>query len=271
MSYVGRFAPSPTGPLHAGSLVAAVASFLDARKQGGQWLVRIEDLDPPREDPAAPAIILEQLRVHGLHWDGDVVYQSNRLDAYAEALTRLAPMTFRCDCSRKTAGQPYLGACRNKAAEEVKDPCAIRFIASGNEVAIEDASAGHHTWDPARDVGDFIIRRRDGLFAYQLAVVVDDAAAGVTHVVRGIDLLESTPRQVLLMRALGFPVPEYRHVPVVVGTDGHKLSKQTGAAAIPEDTPGKNLQIALAFLGMELPVARPAQLLEMAIEAWPGD
>jgi len=231
--YVGRFAPSPTGPLHLGSLVTAVASYLDARRHGGKWLVRMEDVDLPRCVSGADLDILRTLEAFGFEWDGPVMYQTTRTEAYQAELDRLraAGLAYPCSCSRKEIGAPvYPGTCRNG----VRDP--------GRPVAWRVDGGG--------ETDDFVIRRSDGLFAYQLAVVVDDAAQGVTDVVRGADLLDSTPRQMRLQRLLGYPVPRYVHIPVVTNAAGEKLSKQTLAPALRVDDAANELRAALRILGI---------------------
>lgn len=282
----GRFAPSPTGPLHFGSLVAAVASFVDARAHGGQWRVRIEDLDPPREQPGATDAILRALEVCALEWDGEVVFQSRRAGAYREALERLAAAdrTYPCGCSRKEIadsavapgasgadGPIYPGTCREGLAAG-RVPRSVRFRVAGPPVAFEDALQGRIEQDLEREVGDFVLVRADGWFAYQLAVVVDDAAHGVTSVVRGSDLLDSTPRQIALQRALGVATPAYLHVPVAVDAAGEKLSKQTRAAPLDPQHAAADLHAALAFLGqapeIALRRATPRELLAWAIAHW---
>ncbi len=225
--YRGRFAPSPTGPLHFGSLVAALASYLDARAHGGEWLVRMEDVDRPREMPGAADAILADLEFFGFQWDGPVMYQSQRTDAYREALEQLkaADAVYPCGCSRKEIeGDQYPGTCSHGLPP--------------GKVA--------RAWR-VRGEGDFVVLRADGCCAYQLAVVVDDAAQCITDVVRGADLLDSTPRQNHLQRLLGYPLPRYRHVPVVLAADGQKLSKQTGAAALDRGRAGSLLWEALEF------------------------
>ena len=257
--YIGRFAPSPTGPLHVGSLVAALASWLDARAAGGRWLLRMEDLDRPRCDQGSADTILHQLEAYGLAWDGAVLYQSRRDDAYAAALAALRAQgaVFPCTCSRSQLAQAkrnaegeivYPGTCRLHAFP--------RMAAHAWRVRVEDVSAhfsdrihGALQQDLAHEVGDFIVRRADGLFAYQLAVVVDDAFQGVSHVVRGADLLWNTPRQIYLQGLLGLPTPAYAHVPLVTNAAGQKLSKQTLAPALPERGRRAVLAQALAALG----------------------
>jgi glutamyl-Q tRNA(Asp) synthetase len=277
MTYVGRFAPSPTGPLHFGSLVAAVASWCDARAAGGRWLVRMEDVDKPRERPGAAARILHALRAFGLEPDGEVMVQSARTAAYRAALERLAPYTYGCACTRReladstlgTGGAAiYPGTCRNGLAPG-RIARAVRMRVDDAVVAFDDAVQGRIVQHLALDVGDFVLLRADGLHAYQLAVVVDDAAQGVTHVVRGADLLDSTPRQILLQRGLGFAEPHYLHVPVATNAAGEKLSKQTLATAIDAAHPVPALRAALRFLGQD-PVATDDRdaLLAAAIGRW---
>jgi len=228
--YRGRFAPSPTGPLHFGSLVAALGSYLDAKAHGGEWLVRIEDIDTPRVVPGAADHILRTLERFGLHWDGPVLYQSSRIEAYESALDdlRRRGLVFPCSCSRKDIGDRYPGTCR--AGQRGRcDALSWRLRVSGEQVEFEDRRLGLQRQNVEDYIGDFVLKRTDGLFAYQMAVVVDDAAQGITDVVRGEDLLDSTARQILLQRALGFPRPRYLHLPVVLNKLGQKLSKQTGA------------------------------------------
>ena len=259
MSYVGRFAPSPTGPLHFGSLVAAVASFLDARAAGGAWLVRIEDVDTTRTVAGAADDILRTLEAFGLHWDGTVEWQSRRTSLYEHALAALRArgLTYACRCSRREIadsglvgieGAVYPGTCRHLGLAPGPG-LADRMVAPDGVVAFDDRTQGLVTQDVAREIGDFVVRRRDGLFAYQLAVVVDDAGQGVTDVVRGADLLASTARQIVVQRALGFPTPRYLHVPVATNAAGEKLSKQTGAPALDPREAVPILRRALEFLG----------------------
>jgi glutamyl-Q tRNA(Asp) synthetase len=254
--YLGRFAPSPTGALHFGSLVAALASWLDARAAGGRWQVRIEDLDTPRTQPGAADDILRTLVRLGLAWDGTVAYQSQRLSLYERALEKLGQYTYWCACTRREiadsslglaadGAQIYPGTCRNGIAAG-KQPRALRIKASGL-VTFEDRVQGRQQHLLERDVGDFVLHRADGQFAYQLAVVVDDAEQGVTDVVRGADLLDSTPRQIYLQRLLGYTQPRYLHIPAAVNAAGEKLSKQTGALPIRDGMDA--LRHALRFLG----------------------
>jgi glutamyl-Q tRNA(Asp) synthetase len=281
--YRGRFAPSPTGPLHSGSLVAALGSYLDARAHGGEWLVRMEDLDPPRAAPGAAADILRTLESLGLHWDGAILRQSERGDAYQAALAELERLgaTYPCACTRREIGDSalagtdgslvYPGTCRNgllagRAAR------ATRLRVDDAVIEFDDAVQGRMRQPLAADVGDFVLRRADGLFAYQLAVVVDDAAQGITDVVRGADLLDSTPRQILLQRLLGAPTPRYLHLPVAINAAGEKLSKQTRAPPIDRARPGAALVTALEFLGQRpaprLVDAPAAEILAVATARW---
>ena len=273
MPYVGRFAPSPTGALHFGSLIAALASWLDARRAGGRWLVRMEDLDQPRVMPAAADAILRQLETFGLEWDGAVVYQSARHGLYRDAIESLKAHCYPCACTRKEledsalaidGSRIYPGTCRaglvpGKAAR------AVRVRTNDEPVRFTDRVQGEVAQSLERDIGDFVVRRADGLFAYQLAVVVDDAAQAVTDVVRGADLLDSTTRQIHLQRLLGYATPRYLHLPVATNVEGEKLSKQTQAAdARAADMPG-----ALRFLGMHPPSGlAPGEWLGWASKHW---
>ena len=284
--YRGRFAPSPTGPLHAGSLVAALASWLDARARGGTWIVRMEDVDTPRCVPDAGELILQQLAACGLVSDEPVVWQSQRGALYQQALDQLiaSGQAYPCGCSRKdieaalqTQGQQrerhhaavYPGTCRpehgglnGKAARAWR----FRVDAEGAELNWTDQRLGPQTQNVATAVGDFVLKRADGLWAYQLAVVVDDAAQGITHVVRGEDLADNTPRQILLQRALGLPTPRYHHTPLVLGDNGEKLSKQNGAQALDLSNPLSTLNQAAMALG--LPASNTS--LERALASWTG-
>ncbi|MDE2583923.1 MAG: tRNA glutamyl-Q(34) synthetase GluQRS [Betaproteobacteria bacterium] len=264
-AYRGRFAPSPSGPLHFGSLVAAVGSFLEAHRHQGQWLVRMEDVDQPRTVPGAADAILRTLEAYGFAWEGPVLYQSQRLEAYAEALARLKASgdAYSCACSRKEIsdsgsgrsidGAPlYPGTCRHGLAPG-RLPRAWRLRVPEREVVFVDLVQGPVRQNLAREVGDFVLLRADGQYAYQLAVVVDDAAQGVTQVVRGADLLDSTARQIWLQECLGVPGVTYAHLPVVTNVQGEKLSKQTRAPALDDAKPVPALWEALAFLGQRPP------------------
>jgi glutamyl-Q tRNA(Asp) synthetase len=270
--YRGRFAPSPTGPLHLGSLVAALASWLDARAHRGQWLLRIEDLDTPRVIAGAEADILATLEQLGLHHDGEVVRQSQRTPLYLEALEWLASrgLAYRCSCSRSEAQHPYPGTCRD--ARNGPGPSAWRFrLDPAASTAFEDRVQGRLEYaHPA--LGDPVIFRRDGIAAYQLAVVVDDLAQGVTDVVRGADLLESTAWQLRLIEALGGVPPRYLHVPLIVEPDGAKLAKSRRSLPVATLAPSRALTEALKLLGQQPPdalaTAAPAQILEWGVAHW---
>ncbi len=267
--YRGRFAPTPSGPLHFGSLVAALGSYLDARAQGGAWLVRMEDVDPPRVAARAADAILRSLEAYGFEWDEPVMWQSRRGDAYQAALERLrsAGRVYGCACTRKTIaeiarigvdGPVYPGTCRGRP---VAEGTAWRCLVNAGRVAFEDVLLGRVAFEDVllgrvacnviSECGDFVLKRADGVFAYQLAVVVDDAEQGISHVVRGADLLASTPRQIVLQEALGYPTPVYLHLPVVLDAAGEKLSKQTLAAPLDDADPLPALLQAVRFLGME--------------------
>ena len=250
----GRFAPSPTGPLHFGSLVAAFGSWLMARRAGGEWWVRIEDLDPPREVPGAADAQLRTLAGFGLVSDAPVVRQSERHALYRQALDRLlaAGLAFECRCSRSdlAATGGIHRACR---ADATRAEAAVRLrVADDGVVAFDDAVHGRIAQDVAAEVGDVVLLRADGYWAYQLAVVVDDGVQGITHVVRGADLLDSTPRQILLQRALGLPTPAYAHLPLIVDAQGHKLSKSLAALPVDGDDPLPALRLAWRALGQAL-------------------
>lgn len=274
---VGRFAPSPSGPLHFGSMVAALGSSLSARAAGGRWLLRIEDVDTPRIVPGAAEGILRTLEQFGFEWDGPVVWQSRRTDAYRAAFEalRAAERVFPCACTRREIADSalardgtrrYPGTCRDGLAPG-REARAWRLRVEPGEVSFDDAVQGLIREDVAADVGDFVLLRADGLFAYQLAVVVDDAEAGVTEVVRGADLLDSTGRQILLQRLLGHPQPRYAHLPVASNAAGEKLSKQTLARAVEGADPARVLVDALDFLGQE-PPAGLAEAGLAAVWAW---
>jgi glutamyl-Q tRNA(Asp) synthetase len=271
MPYVGRFAPSPTGLLHFGSLVAALASWLDCRRTGGRWLLRMEDLDLPRVMPGATDAILRQLEALGLEWDGPVEHQSRRTAVYAQALAKLERFTYPCACTRREledsalaidGSRIYPGTCRGGGAPG-KTPRAIRLRTGPDPIRFTDRVQGEMAQAVESEVGDFVLLRADGIFAYQLAVVVDDAAQGVTDVVRGADLLDSTARQIHLQRLLGVASPRYLHVPVATNAAGEKLSKQTHAA----DATPRDLRRALGFLGMKAPADMP----QNALLAWASD
>ena len=275
MTYVGRFAPSPSGPLHAGSLVAALASWLDARAHDGRWLLRIEDLDPPREVPGAQQAILATLESYGLHWDGELVRQSERHAEYRALVERLLErgLAYACTCSRKRleAYQGiYPGFCGDSG--HPRENAAIRLRVPERRYGFDDRVQGHYSQDLAREVGDFVIQRRDGLYAYQLAVVLDDAWQGVTDVVRGADLLDSTPRQLYLQEQLGLPQPRYLHVPLIIQPDGHKLGKSYRSPPLPADQATPLLIRALRALGQALPeqaeYGEPEELLRWASQNW---
>lgn len=285
-SYRGRFAPSPSGPLHAGSLVAALASYLDARAHNGQWLIRIEDLDMPRTVAGAADDILRTLAGFGMHSDGDVVWQSRRQPLYQAALAQLGTRVYPCGCSRREIADSrvnsataadgatvYPGTCRaGLAPGKAARAWRLRVPDAG---AADDCIGFDDRWlGPVRqclsaEVGDFVLKRADGIWAYQLAVVVDDAAQGITDVVRGADLLDSTARQIYLQQLLGVPTPRYMHVPLVSNADGDKLSKQTGAQALDLAQPLRELTKAAAFLRLELgPVRTLAEFWQQAPAAW---
>jgi len=233
--YIGRFAPSPTGPLHLGTLVAAMASYLEARTHLGQWLLRIEDLDPPREIPGSTLQIIHSLENLGFEWDQNIIYQSQRDNYYLEMMESLKTehMAYACSCSRKMFSGPYPGTCRNKHLKRRSD-IAIRVLTHNELIEFNDGLKGSISQKLEEKIGDFVIRRKDGLFAYQLAVVVDDALQNITHVVRGEDLLDSTPRQIHLQQLLGYPTPEYTHTPLVLDDNGQKFSKSSYKGSIPE-------------------------------------
>ncbi len=275
----GRFAPSPTGPLHLGSLVAAVGSWLYARRAGGRWLLRMEDLDTPRVVPGSADEILHALERYGLGWDGEVVHQSQRIPLYDEALAilREKDLVYRCGCSRadlqRAASAPlrrepvYPGTCRD-GLPPGRGPRAVRFRAPNGVIGFDDLVRGHVEEDVAKMTGDFVVRRADGLYAYQLAVVVDDAAQGVTQVVRGADLLTSTARQIALQRALELQTPSYAHLPLVVNAEGAKLGKRDGALPLPaldETRVIETLALALHLLGLDVSRDTPKRMLAEAL------
>ncbi|KRG65065.1 glutamyl-Q tRNA(Asp) ligase [Stenotrophomonas humi] len=277
LNYRGRFAPSPTGPLHLGSMLAAFGSWLLARHARGQWLVRIEDVDPPREVPGAAELQLATLAAFGLHADQPVQYQSRRHTLYQTASARLLAKgkAFHCHCSRADLASQH-GIHRHCAASQQRAQPAIRLrVADGSHVTFNDALQGQVAQDVDRDVGDFVLLRADGCWAYQLAVVVDDAEQRISHVVRGADLVDSTPRQILLQQALGVPTPHYLHLPLLLGSDGHKLSKSLAAMPVDAGAPLPVLRWLWAALG-QAPAALDAsvtvaELLQHAVTAFdPG-
>ena len=269
--YIGRFAPSPTGPLHFGSLVAALASWLDAKHHNGKWLVRIEDIDPPREVAGASDQILRSLHAHGLIADQPLTYQSQRSDFYENALSHLQNngAIYGCDCSRKRLnGQAYDGYCRTRQ-NLVSTPYALRAKVTKPWVDFEERIS-----EPGGQIeGDFIVRRKDQLYAYQLAVTVDDALQGVTHIVRGDDLIDSTPMQVWLQKQLGYPQIAYAHLMTVKNAQGQKLSKQTGANALSNTTPAANILAALQYLRQPIPEVSfdVDKILQFASKNWQID
>ena len=285
MTYIGRFAPSPSGPLHFGSLVSALASYLDARHHHGRWLLRMDDIDPPRELPGAADDILRTLEQHGLEWDGDVLWQSTRADAYRGALAELqqAGLVYPCNCTRRdisASGGIYNGHCRTHPPDTT-GPQALRlklyqlpapFTQLADTVQFDDLLQGPQSQNLAQDVGDAVVMRKDGLFAYQLAVVIDDIAQGITHVIRGADLLPVTARQHRFFTLRNATAPVYGHVPVALGANGRKLSKQNHATALDNHQIRENLWQALAFLRQNPPEAlgreSPATILAWACSHW---
>ncbi|WP_165310327.1 tRNA glutamyl-Q(34) synthetase GluQRS [Vibrio ziniensis] len=257
MSYVGRFAPSPSGPLHFGSLVAALGSYFQAKSQLGQWLVRIEDLDPPREMPGAADLILKAIEAYGLEWDGEVVYQSQRHHLYQQQIDQwlASGQAYLCQCTRKQikdSGDFYLGTCRDKGLTN-RSECSVRLRMDYPVSSFIDLKHGEMTIPEALSKEDFIIKRRDGLYAYNLAVVIDDVNQGVTEVVRGADLIEPTGRQISLYKTLNQTPISYLHLPLAMDINGNKLSKQNHATAIDANNPRPTLIKAMQFLGFNLP------------------
>lgn len=277
MMYIGRFAPSPTGPLHFGSLITATGSYLEARSQGGQWLLRIENIDPPREMPGATDLILHTLEAFGFEWDGPVIYQSQRIKHYKTALNQLAKqgVSYPCRCNRKQRSESnsiYPGTCRHAGLDPGNEPCAIRVITHNDSITFTDLLQGDYTQRLQSEVGDFQILRRDGFYAYHLAVVVDDATQRITDIVRGSDLLDSTPRQIFLQKRLGYPTPRYLHLPIAVNTEGQKLSKQNFAEPIHSRQASLWLWHALAFLDQQPPFElvseTPGNIWSWAFKHW---
>ena len=266
--YRGRFAPTPSGPLHLGSLLTAVASWLDARAHGGHWAIRIDDLDTPRVVPDAESRILTTLERHGLTWDGPVVRQSQHVERYSAALADLAQHCYACCCSRRElrASPCYPGTCRNLGLPRRGNATRIRV--SDERVLFEDRVQGHYGEDLAATIGDFVIWRRDGFVSYQLAVVIDDDAMTISHVVRGADLLDNTPRQLHLLRCLGIAAPSYAHVPVIVEASGVKLSKHNAATAIDDHAAMHNIVAVLGLLGFDAPLGKVNDMLAWALKRW---
>ena len=276
--YIGRFAPSPTGLLHIGSLIGALASYLDAKANQGKWLLRMEDLDPPREVPGAADAILKSLEQHGLCWDDAVLWQSQRHEAYQHVIEQLHSNghIFYCSCSRsnlKANKGIYPGRCRHQT-QPPANQTATRLIVADDPIGFDDAIQGHCSQQLKQEVGDVILQRKDGLFAYQLAVVVDDEFQQVNHIVRGSDLLDSTPRQIWLQQLLGYHTPAYAHFPVITNDKGQKLSKQTFAKPL-GDNSCANLLSALRFLQQPLPPSeqsqKPQDILHWATTHWALD
>ncbi|MFV2059645.1 MAG: tRNA glutamyl-Q(34) synthetase GluQRS [Gammaproteobacteria bacterium] len=281
-NYIGRFAPSPTGPLHFGSLVTAIASYFQAKSQNGKWLVRMEDIDKDREQHGAASLILKTLEAHHLFWDDTVIYQSTRQHYYEHAITKLDNLKklYRCQCSRKTIRESivkygytenvYPGTCR-KLALSAQQPHSLRILVGKQTIKFNDTIQGMVTEEIQRQ-GDFVIRKVDGSVTYQLAVAIDDALQNITEVVRGVDLLDSCARQILIMKLLNYPVPQYSHIPVLCHPDGSKLSKQTGAMAIENSGAASHLWQALTYLNQNPPSALQNATIEelhsWAIQNW---
>ncbi|MEC4748660.1 tRNA glutamyl-Q(34) synthetase GluQRS [Methylomicrobium sp. Wu6] len=281
--YVGRFAPSPTGPLHLGSLYTALASFLDARARHGFWLLRIDDIDTPRNVPGAIDSIVETLDAYGLHWDGPVYYESQHLADYEQALVRLQQegLVYPCICSRKMLAELasvgvshdiYPGLCRNRAVIPSSQPYALRIRSDERDIVFEDKLQGLIRQNLGAEHGDFILKRKEGIVSYQLACVIDDYLQGITHVVRGFDLVDSTPKQIFLQQLLGLPATSYLHVPVVIDSHGYKLSKQTLAEAVTLRSTNVVMFKLLQLLQQKPPVrleqASCSELLDWAVRNW---
>ncbi|HSR63228.1 MAG TPA: tRNA glutamyl-Q(34) synthetase GluQRS [Gammaproteobacteria bacterium] len=272
--YVGRFAPAPSGPLHFGSIVAALGSYLQAKSQHGEWLVRIEDSDRFRVVEGATELILNTLEQLGLTWDGEVVIQSQREDRYREELARLQStgLVYPCTCTRReTRGKPYPGTCRNGPSHN-RTNSSLRIRTDDTRIEFEDTVTGKYIQSLEDEVGDFIIRRADGMTAYHLAVIIDDTDQGVTEVVRGADLIDSTPRQIYLQRMLEYSVPGYLHLPVAIDDTGRKISKQNNAPGIDVAQGARVLTNALAFLGQkpdpQLADAAVSDVIRWGLDHW---
>jgi glutamyl-Q tRNA(Asp) synthetase len=286
--YIGRFAPSPSGPLHFGSLVTALASYLDAKANQGLWLVRMEDLDPPREQPGAADLILKSLEEHHLFWDGPIFYQSQRHQVYENCLQELQKKdwVYACDCSRQylqLTGGIYSGRCRHRQSE-IKSPFSLRLKVydlpgsnilndqNNNLIVFDDVIQGRQTQNLRSEAGDIILKRRDGFYAYQLAVVLDDIDQKITHIIRGRDLLDVTARQIFFFQLLEQPLPQFGHLPLALMPNGQKLSKQNHAPALDANRAAENIWNALVFLGQNPPTVLAAstldEILEWALANW---
>lgn len=280
-TYQGRFAPSPTGPLHFGSLIAATGSYLQARHQNGLWQLRVEDIDPPREVEGATKSIIHMLDTYGFEWDGEILYQSQRLELYQEYLELLLKdgLVFPCSCSRKditerqkqTKSNVYPGTCRNQK-HNPHNQFAYRIYAHQGNVSFNDGIQGQQLFSLANEIGDFVVKRADGFYSYQLAVAIDDAITGITEVVRGSDLLDSTPRQIHVQHSLNLSTPRYMHLPVATNARGQKLSKQTFAQPLNKENSIETLWQVLQVLGQspdtELKTASLDELWQWAISHW---
>lgn len=276
MHYRGRFAPSPTGPLHFGSLLAALASYCDAKAAGGKWLLRIDDIDPLREQAGASSAILKTLEQHGLYWDEQVLYQSTRTEAYRHAIAALQQqgLLFYCTCSRQQLaqfGNRYPGTCRHRL-QPPAEAFAIRVKVPDHAICLDDQLQGRYCQNLAEQGGDFILVRKEGFFSYHLACIVDEDYLGITHIVRGVDLLESTPKQIFLAERMQLKIPIYAHIPVVLSPDGVKLSKQTGARALDPAMARQSLVLALRCLGQPLvegiELGSVEEILSHAVKHW---
>lgn len=280
LNYIGRFAPSPTGPVHFGTLVAAVASYLQAKKNNGKWIIRMEDVDITRKVAGADIDILNTLEAFGFEWDGAIIYQSKQSEYYQQALYQLSSqgLIFPCLCSRKqlaaASNKLYPGTCRNRQLPENKEH-ALRILSSDIHIKFTDIVMGKQSQNIKQDCGDFVVRRRDGLFAYQLAVVVDDALQNITEIVRGADLLNSTARQIFLQQLLNYPTPGYCHLPLAINANGNKISKSEGATKIDIKIKEKLLCQVLQFLGQDQPVdlanSNINDIWQWAIDNWAAD
>jgi len=277
LSVVGRFAPSPTGPLHFGSVIAAVASYMQVKSQNGQWLVRMDDIDTPRNQAGADTAILKSLEILGLHWDNAVLFQNNRQEAYQDALNLLSAksLLYRCTCSRKQLqGNAYPGTCRNKGHDPDQQH-ALRVITNQKVIKIDDEIQGQFQQNLETEVGDFIVHRADDLVAYHIATVIDDAYQGITEIVRGADLMDSTPRQIYLQQLFNYSIPGYAHLPVAVDKQGYKLSKQHHAPPIDDTDPVSTLILALDFLGQhpEKLLAKESveEIIQWGVKHWSLD